>query len=478
MKICRFRRKGDAVVRAGLAANETELFDLTPAGITRLAQLLDSPNPLEQLKQLSSAALPRISIAEALFCAPVESQEVWAAGVTYLRSKAARMEESDFSATAYDRVYAAERPEIFFKSLGEKVSAHAEPVGIRRDARWNVPEPELALVLNSRGEIAGLTIGNDMSSRDIEGENLLYLPQAKVYDRSCALGPWIILGASEAVAREWQIRIAIQRNGKSVFTGETSVGKIKRSFAELAGFLFRCQRFPHGAVLLTGTGIVPSDSFTLSPGTSSKSRSAASAFSEILSSGCEVALQRRGIAAVHMIGERNQLALALQLKCRVMRQENPSPLPHFPPAPGCTCYRQARRRVSIAARPGPADAICIACAIAQFPPVATASANPPAAARRRCSSKEHQSKSGQIARRDSGRSRALDTRDAEPPAVFLQQFQPVRLDVLGGDPSAIAHLLRDKGRFAAGRGAKVEDRFARLRRPIARTASSVLGSCT
>ena len=195
--------------------------------------------------------------------APVERQEVWAAGVTYLRSKTARMEESDFSATAYDKVYAAERPEIFFKSLAEKVVATGEAVGIRRDAKWNVPEPELALVLNSRGKIVGHTIGNDMSSRDIEGENLLYLPQAKTYHRSCALGPWIHLGATETAAREWKIKIEIRRGGQSVFAGETSVGQIKRGFEELAGFLFRSQIFPHGAVLLTGTGVVPPDTFTL-----------------------------------------------------------------------------------------------------------------------------------------------------------------------------------------------------------------------
>jgi 2-dehydro-3-deoxy-D-arabinonate dehydratase len=173
------------------------------------------------------------------------------------------MEESDFSANAYDKVYAAERPELFFKALAEKVVATGEAVGIRRDAQWNVPEPELALVLNSKGKIAGYTIGNDMSSRDIEGENLLYLPQAKIYSRSCALGPWIQLGANEAAAREWKIRLNIQRAGKPVFTGETSVGQIKRRFKELADFLFRSQVFPHGAVLLTGTGIVPPDTFTL-----------------------------------------------------------------------------------------------------------------------------------------------------------------------------------------------------------------------
>jgi 2-dehydro-3-deoxy-D-arabinonate dehydratase len=196
----------------------------------------------------------------------VERQEVWAAGVTYLRSKTARMEESDFSATAYDRVYAAERPEIFFKSLAEKVSPTGWPVGIRQDAKWSVPEPELALVLNSHGQIAGYTIGNDMSSRDIEGENLLYLPQAKIYEHSCALGPWITVGATEAEARTWKIRIQIQRGGKGVFNGETSVDQIKRSFKELAAFLFKSQVFSRGAVLLTGTGIVPPDDFTLQAG--------------------------------------------------------------------------------------------------------------------------------------------------------------------------------------------------------------------
>jgi 2-dehydro-3-deoxy-D-arabinonate dehydratase len=176
------------------------------------------------------------------------------------------MEESDFSATAYDRVYEAERPELFFKSLPEKVVAAGEPVGIRRDARWNVPEPELALVLNSRGKVVGYTIGNDMSSRDIEGENLLYLPQAKIYSRSCALGPWIVVGATEADARSWTIGIQIRRADAVVFEGETSVGQIKRSFQELVDFLFRSQSFPHGAVLLTGTGVVPVGSFTLQPG--------------------------------------------------------------------------------------------------------------------------------------------------------------------------------------------------------------------
>ena len=265
MKICRFKQGGSAI-RIGLVADDATVIDLTAAGITRLQPVLESENPGALLQAAVRGSLPRFALTEVGLCAPIERQEVWAAGVTYLRSKSARMEESDFSATAYDRVYAAARPEIFFKALGEKVAAPGEPVGIRRDARWSVPEPELALVLNSRGQIVGCTLGNDMSSRDIEGENLLYLPQAKVYDRSCALGPWITLGVPEADMRTWQICIAIFRDGQRIFAGETSVGQIKRSFAELAGYLCRSQTFPHGAVLLTGTGVVPPDSFTLQTG--------------------------------------------------------------------------------------------------------------------------------------------------------------------------------------------------------------------
>jgi len=186
--------------------------------------------------------------------------------VTYLRSKKARMDESDFSASAYDRVYGAPRPELFFKSLPAKVASPGDAVGIRKDARWNVPEPELAFVINSRGEIVGYTIGNDMSARDIEGENLLYLPQAKIYDRSCALGPAIIVGVDEPTARSWKIHLEISRAGVSIFQGETSVAQIKRSFQELVTYLFRSQTFPDGAVLLTGTGIVPPDNFTLNAG--------------------------------------------------------------------------------------------------------------------------------------------------------------------------------------------------------------------
>lgn len=263
MKLCRFKKAADEVVRIGLVTEDAALLDLTPTGVTQLQPVLESDNPVAKLRQIAMENPPRLALSDVRLCAPVEGQEVWAAGVTYLRSKAARMEESDFSANAYDKVYSAQRPEIFFKALAEKVVGSGETVGIRKDATWNVPEPELALVMNSKGRIVGCTVGNDMSSRDIEGENLLYLPQAKIYHRSCALGPWITLGATESEVRGWKITIGIQRDGQTVFAGETSIGQIIRSFDELAGYLFRSQVFPNGAVLLTGTGVVPPETFTL-----------------------------------------------------------------------------------------------------------------------------------------------------------------------------------------------------------------------
>lgn len=266
MKLCRFSLGTESRVRVGLVEGDHRVVDLSAEGIDTLSGLLEYEGLLAELGRLVALPLPRYAMSEVRILSPVERQEVWAAGVTYLRSKRARMEESDFSATAYDRVYEAPRPEIFFKSMPEKVVGTGEAVGIRRDARWNVPEPELVLIFNSRGHVVGYSIGNDMSSRDIEGENLLYLPQAKMYDRSCAMGPWIVVGVGEMEARGWTIRIAIRRSGEVVFQGETSVGQIKRGFGELAEYLLRCQRFPHGACLLTGTGIVPGDGFTLSEG--------------------------------------------------------------------------------------------------------------------------------------------------------------------------------------------------------------------
>src|SRR5688572_23520674 len=213
MKICRFKT-ADQKARIGIVADDANVLDLSGAGITELTAILENADPLAFVQAAAAKNLPRLPLSSVTLLAPVERQEVWAAGVTYLRSKTARMEESEFSASAYDRVYAAARPEIFFKSLAEKVVVTGKPVGIRRDAKWSVPEPELALMLNSRGRLVGYTIGNDMSSRDIEGENLLYLPQAKTYHRSCALGPWIVLGTPEREAREWKIQITIERGGQ------------------------------------------------------------------------------------------------------------------------------------------------------------------------------------------------------------------------------------------------------------------------
>jgi 2-dehydro-3-deoxy-D-arabinonate dehydratase len=198
--------------------------------------------------------------------APVVSQEVWAAGVTYYRSRNARMEESRDAGggSFYDRVYAAERPELFFKATGRSVIGPGKAVRIRSDARWSVPEPELTLLINPAGAIVGYTIGNDMSSRDIEGENPLYLPQAKVYDGSCALGPCILLSAEPP--SQTAIKLEIARHGKTVFQGNTTVAELKRTPQELVSFLFRENSFPQGVFLMTGTGIVPDDDFTLAGG--------------------------------------------------------------------------------------------------------------------------------------------------------------------------------------------------------------------
>jgi 2-dehydro-3-deoxy-D-arabinonate dehydratase len=198
--------------------------------------------------------------------APIENQEVWAAGVTYFRSRSARMEESEQSGgdQFYDLVYEAQRPELFFKATGPRARGHLDPVRIRADSNWNVPEPELTLAINSAGSVFGYTIGNDMSSRSIEGENPLYLPQAKVYRGSCAIGPCLVIG--DVVNSETEISISIERMGSVVFSGSTTVSQIKRSFEEMADFLFRENEFPHGAYLMTGTGVVPDSDFTLASG--------------------------------------------------------------------------------------------------------------------------------------------------------------------------------------------------------------------
>jgi 2-dehydro-3-deoxy-D-arabinonate dehydratase len=234
-----------------------------------LSTLLELPraNMLQLLQNL-----PEGEPATGEAAAPIEAeQEVWAAGVTYLRSRDARRVESSV-ADMYDRVYEAARPELFFKSLGWRVAGDGAPIRIRADSRWNVPEPELVLVINRRGEIVGYCAGNDVSSRDIEGENPLYLPQAKVYNGSCALGHGILLCEPEEI-KDIPIRLEIRRASgrasgradETVFAGETTTATMKRALAELAEYLTRELDFPHGVFLMTGTCLVPGNDFTLQP---------------------------------------------------------------------------------------------------------------------------------------------------------------------------------------------------------------------
>ncbi len=229
---------------------------------TRLSTLLEEP--AAGLAATLAAARSELA-ADGELLAPVDdTQEVWAAGVTYRRSREARVEESQ-SKDLYQKVYEADRVEVFFKANGWRVVGHGQAVRIRRDSQWNVPEPELTLVINRDGEIVGYTAGNDMSSRDIEGENPLYLPQAKIYDGACALGPGILLSGPDDLT-DLPIYMSIWREGAAVFQDETNSAQLKRSLGEIAGWLTRELTFPNGVLLMTGTGIVPPDDFTLAVG--------------------------------------------------------------------------------------------------------------------------------------------------------------------------------------------------------------------
>jgi 2-dehydro-3-deoxy-D-arabinonate dehydratase len=240
-------------------------LDLTGGQYRSLAEILEADNPYETAEFLTQGDA-RIPLASVGLLPPIDQQEVWAAGVTYKRSKTARMEESATSASCYDRVYASPRPELFFKSSPHRVAGHGQPLRIRKDSQWNVPEPELTLVLSSKLALVGFTVGNDMSSRDIEGDNPLYLPQAKCYNQSCGLGPWITLPIGMPPRHEIGIRLVIHRGGKLIYDGRTSVDHMARTFEDLIGWLGRDNSFPTGAFLLTGTGIVPEGNFTLHAG--------------------------------------------------------------------------------------------------------------------------------------------------------------------------------------------------------------------
>jgi 2-dehydro-3-deoxy-D-arabinonate dehydratase len=259
------RATGDAVV----AVENDMVLTIDTARepeVASLADLLHHPNPREILRELIDARFAPEPLGGQTFLAPVDRQEVWAAGVTYKRSKVAREEESRGAAQFYDKVYTADRPELFLKATPARVVHPGQPVRIRADAKWNVPEPELTLVISPSGKVVGYTIGNDMSSRDIEGENPLYLPQAKVYKGSCAVGPLVTPAGAMPPLDGVEIRLVIRRGGKTAFEGSTTLAQMARTPESLAEWLFRENEFPDGALLLTGTGVVPPDDFTLHHG--------------------------------------------------------------------------------------------------------------------------------------------------------------------------------------------------------------------
>lgn len=234
--------------------------------IHRLSDILHSKDPAGLANFLIDKNSDPVAIESARFLAPIDFQEVWAAGVTYKRSQVARMEESETGASHYDRVYTADRPEIFFKATPSRVSGPGEPVRVRYDSDWSVPEPEFTLVISPDGKLVGYTIGNDMSARDIEGENPLYLPQAKFYTQCAGLGPCVLLAGKELDREGTTINLTIDRRGETVFAGETNLGQMARTFDDLISWLYRENELPAGAFLMTGTGIVPPDEFTLEDG--------------------------------------------------------------------------------------------------------------------------------------------------------------------------------------------------------------------
>jgi 2-dehydro-3-deoxy-D-arabinonate dehydratase len=265
MRLAKYRLANGQIGVGQLQEDSIIPLDMTGRQYNTLSDILEADEPLEVadflLNRRQTLPLDGLSLL-----APIDHQEVWAAGVTYRRSQSARMEESEASASCYDRVYSAPRPELFFKASPHRVVGPGQPLRIRSDSQWNVPEPEITLALSSSLGLAGFTIGNDMSSRDIEGENPLYLPQAKVYDACCGLGPCITLAGKMPPHKTIAIRMVIRRGGREVFRGATSVAEMARPFGDLIYWLGRDNSFPTGAFLLTGTGIVPDRDFTLQTG--------------------------------------------------------------------------------------------------------------------------------------------------------------------------------------------------------------------
>lgn len=267
MSLCRFHTGDPAEARIGLLIDDHVIPFAANEGPASIRELLQLPSRelTDIVDRIRSSDHTPVPAHDAILLAPIDSQEVWAAGVTYLRSRDARMEESS-EQDVYERVYNAERPEIFFKATPSRVSGPGEAVAIRADSTWDVPEPELALAINAHGEVIGFTVGNDMSSRSIEGDNPLYLPQAKMYSLCAGLGPVIALISDVADPRNLPIHLTIERDGVEIFNGETSTSQMARSFEDLVGYLHRHNVFPHGVFLMTGTGIIPPSEFTLEGG--------------------------------------------------------------------------------------------------------------------------------------------------------------------------------------------------------------------
>ena len=236
------------------------------AGVRSLADILHSDDPAGLAASLVNRSQAAMSLDSVALLAPVDRQEIWAAGVTYKRSQVARMEESESGASHYDKVYTADRPELFFKSQPHRVSGPGDPVRVRFDSDWSVPEPEFTLVISPAGKIVGYTIGNDVSAWDIERENALYLPQSKVYDACCALGPFLVTPDEIGNPYEIEISCTIRRRGKLTFEGKASVGQLRRKFEEMVEYLTRGNSVPTPTVLLTGTGIIVTQEAALAPG--------------------------------------------------------------------------------------------------------------------------------------------------------------------------------------------------------------------
>ena len=261
----KFRKFGETDARWGFLDPATSVVRACDPYLT-LDAVLNFANPEERLGELSRATVVDIPVNQVTLLAPIDNQEVWGAGVTYFRSKIARQEESKSGGSFYDLVYTAERPELFFKATAHRTVGPGAAIRVRKDTNWCVPEPELALVISSGMEIVGVTIGDDVSARDIEGENPLYLPQAKLYDACCGLGPAIVPLGALPERDLTTIEVEIVRDGKTVVKDATTLGQMKRELTELVEWLARDNSFPNGVILLTGTGIVPPDEFSLHGG--------------------------------------------------------------------------------------------------------------------------------------------------------------------------------------------------------------------